>query len=136
MPVEVNGGSFMSKNKSNKFSSNDLDIKEPTEMEKAIDELKGKAEKEESVEETAKPLMNAMASSETTAVSKVDTPVLGVVTGCDLLRVRKGPSVNDEVIAKLSKGTVVKVLEPTDEWLKVQETKTIGYCMTKFIEIQ
>jgi hypothetical protein len=117
----------MSKNKSKNFNSS-------TEMGKAIDELKEKAETA-SVEKETEPLADELASRETTV--KVDpAPVLGVPAGCERLRIRKEPNVNSEILKVIDKHTVVKILEPVDDWFKVQETETIGYCMTKFIEIQ
>jgi hypothetical protein len=130
-------------------NSKDVSMISKTQMEQAIDEMEKKVENEEVVgklEKAAEPLTDGLVSKETTSVHTCPdtyetpsdtTPVLGVVVGCEKLRVRKEPSTNGDVIAILPKKTVVKILEQVNgDWFKVQETKTIGYCMSKFIELQ
>jgi uncharacterized protein YgiM (DUF1202 family) len=122
MSLEIEGGS-MSKN-----YKKDISIEPKTQMEEAVDEVKTKVE---SVEKTAEPLMDKLVSKETTA------PVLGIVSGCERLRVRDSKSATANIIAKLDKKTVVKILESDDpNWYKIQETKTIGYVMKNYITLQ
>jgi uncharacterized protein YgiM (DUF1202 family) len=127
MPLEIEGGS-MSKN-----YKKDISIEPKTQMEKAVEEIKTKVE---SVEKTAEPLMDAFVSKDTTA--KVESaPVLGIVSGCEKLRVRSGKSATASIITTLPKKTVVKILESDDpNWYKIQETKTIGYVMKNYITLQ
>jgi uncharacterized protein YgiM (DUF1202 family) len=122
MPLEIEGGS-MSKN-----YKKDISIEPKTQMEEAVDEVKTKVE---SVEKAAEPLIGELVSKETTV------PVLGVVSGCERLRVRDAKSTTANIIAKLDKKTVVKILESDDpNWYKIQETKTIGYVMKNYITLQ
>jgi uncharacterized protein YgiM (DUF1202 family) len=122
MPMEIEGET-MSKN-----YKKDISIEPKTQMEEAVDEVKTKVE---SLEKVAEPLMNEMVSKETTA------PVLGIVSGCERLRVRDAKSATSNIIAKLNKKTVVKILESDDpNWYKIQETKTIGYVMKNYITLQ
>lgn len=59
-------------------------------------------------------------------------PKKGKVIDCERLNVRKGPSIDDEVVAVLKVGTVV-IIEPaedTKEWYKTPS----GYVMAKYIK--
>jgi uncharacterized protein YgiM (DUF1202 family) len=99
-------------------------------------EIEMPSSKENSVEleKVTAPIADDLVSANTTSI-----PVLGVVVGCDRLRVRKHSSTEAEVITTLPKNTVVKILGGSSEiegWYYIQETKTKGYVMSKFIELQ
>jgi len=61
----------------------------------------------------------------------------GRVTGCSLLRVRKGANAKAEVIKEVHKGTTVKVdIEgSTESFYRVFIDGKEGFCMKQFIEI-
>jgi uncharacterized protein YgiM (DUF1202 family) len=123
----------MSRNRNN----NDISTKPKTQMEQAVDEIEKKVETAETgeLEKAAEPLKDDLTSAATTV--KTEAPVLGVVINCDNLRVREMPTTMAETITTLPKKTVVKILDRINsDWIKVQETETVGYCMSKFIEIQ
>jgi uncharacterized protein YgiM (DUF1202 family) len=119
----------MSKN----YNKKDISVPKKTEMEQAVEEVTEKAMEETGeLEKAAEPIADEMVSASTTAA-----PALGVVTGCDNLRVRKESSTNSTVITTLPKKTVVKILsDATPGWYYIQETETKGFVMSKFIEIQ
>lgn len=59
----------------------------------------------------------------------------GVVVGTDLLNIRKGPSVNDQVLYVIQKDTTVEIIsEPNPEWYEVITPSGHGYCMQIFIK--
>lgn len=58
----------------------------------------------------------------------------GVVTGVDQLRVRKQPE--GEILYLISKGSIVKILEDHDGWLKVETAPgRQGFVMKSFIKV-
>jgi uncharacterized protein YgiM (DUF1202 family) len=123
----------MSRNRNNK----DILTEPKTQMEQAVDEIEKKVGTAEvgELEKAAEPLKDDLASAATTV--KTEAPLIGVVTGCENLRVREMPTTMAETITTLPKKTVVKILDRVnDDWIKVQETETVGYCMSKFIEIK
>lgn len=64
--------------------------------------------------------------------------ILGVVTECAKLNVRKEPSTEADVVTTLLLGTevMVDIFESTDEFYKVTtEAGVEGYCMKKFINV-
>lgn len=66
----------------------------------------------------------------------VDAPVIGVVSGCEKLNVRKGPSKETEPVAVIDKGYEVIIEEELADWYKVKIAgEIIGYCMAEFITI-
>lgn len=66
------------------------------------------------------------------------TPVIGVVTDCDLLNVRNKPSVKSNVICTIKSGTEVEIDETKSsrDFYKVCSKDFNGYCMKKFITIK
>lgn len=105
-----------------KNSKKDTSTKPKTQMEEAVEEIKAKVE-DTKVEEPEPVVESA--------------PILGIVSGCERLRIRSGKSATASIITTLPKKTVVKILESNDpSWYKIQETKTIGYVMKDFITIQ
>ena len=62
----------------------------------------------------------------------------GHITGCELLNVRREPSVSSPVIATLTSSDLVMVREKNDvpDFFKVTTAKGVsGYCMKKFIAL-
>lgn len=58
----------------------------------------------------------------------------GVVTGVDQLRVRKQPE--GDILYLISKGSIVKILEDHDGWLKVETAPgRQGFVMKSFIKV-
>lgn len=65
--------------------------------------------------------------------------VYGVVNGCNLLRVRKTPSTDAEVLCEIDVNSKVEVneVESTADFYKVcTEAGIEGFCMKKFIKIE
>ena len=65
-------------------------------------------------------------------------PKIGSVVDCKMLNVRKGPSIESEVLCEISWYTELMVYEEesTDEFYKICTASGIeGYCMKKFISI-
>lgn len=61
----------------------------------------------------------------------------GHITGCELLNVRRDPSVSSPVIAVLNRSDLVMLHEKNDipDFFKVTTTNGVsGYCMKNFIE--
>lgn len=99
----------------------DLATEEIT-VEEVIAEVAATAEVEEPVEEVAE------------TPSKV-----GVVTGCEKLRVRKGPNATADVICEITKSTAVIIDEEasSNDFYKVcTESGVEGFCMKKFIAVR
>lgn len=75
----------------------------------------------------------------TTTITNTVTSVKDIYTAnAESVNVRKGPSVNEPVVAKLKKGDTVEVLEKTnDGWAKItfmKDGKTItGYVSMKYL---
>lgn len=77
---------------------------------------------------------------ETDPVTEDSEPdgILGVVTECAKLNVRKEPSTEADVVTTLLIGTevMVDIFESTEEFYKVTTGAGVeGYCMKKFINI-
>ena len=65
-------------------------------------------------------------------------PKIGSVVDCEMLNVRKEPSIESEVLCEISWYTELMVYEEesTDEFYKICTASGIeGYCMKKFISI-
>lgn len=70
------------------------------------------------------------------AVQEVTTKT-GVVTGCEKLRVRKGPSKQLNPVAIIDKGSEVTILKELPDWYQVRIAGGIvGYCMAEFIAVK
>lgn len=97
-------------------------IAEEITVEEVITEVAARTEVEESVEEV------------------VETPSkVGVVTGCEKLRVRKGPNVTADVICEIAKSTAVIIDDESssNDFYKVcTESGVEGFCMKKFITVK
>ena len=68
-----------------------------------------------------------------------ETPVVGVVSGCGKLNVRKEPSVEAEIVCEVLVGSELMIDESasTKIWVKVcTAAGSEGFCMRKFVEIQ
>jgi hypothetical protein len=66
-------------------------------------------------------------------------PVVGVVSGCGKLNIRKEPSLSGEVVyeALLKSELVIDLDKSTDEWYSVCAPAGIeGFCMKKFVELK
>lgn len=71
-------------------------------------------------------------------VVEESTEILGVVTECARLNVRKEPSTDADVVTTILLGTevMVDVYESTEEFYKICTGAGIeGYCMKKFINV-
>lgn len=65
--------------------------------------------------------------------------LLGVVTGCERLNVRKEPSLTSTIVCEIENQTEVMIeeAESTEDFYKVFTVSGIdGFCMRKFIEIK
>ena len=51
------------------------------------------------------------------------------------VNLRKTPSLRGALLMKVPLGTIIDILEPGEEWCKVQYGNKIGYMMAKFLEI-
>lgn len=74
-------------------------------------------------------------------VEELPTPKMeaktGVVTGCEKLNVRKGPSKQTNPAAVIDKDHEVVILEELPDWYKVRIAGGIvGYCMAEFITVK
>lgn len=103
----------------------------------------------EVVEETAaEEITVEEVIAEVTATAEVEEPVeevvetpskVGVVTGCEKLRVRKGPNATADVICEIAKSTAVIIDEEasSNDFYKVcTESGVEGFCMKKFIAVR
>ena len=84
-------------------------------------------------EETVEPIVEV----EESVVQTVS--VYGVVNGCNLLRVRKAPSTEAEVLCEIDVNSKVEIneVESTADFYKVcTEAGVEGFCMKKFIKIE
>jgi uncharacterized protein YgiM (DUF1202 family) len=77
-----------------------------------------------------------------TPVEEEKKEVIGIVTGCSRLNVRKAPKSGSDVVTiidKDTKVTIVDIEKASGEWYKVKidnETSGFdGYCMKKFIKL-
>ena len=64
---------------------------------------------------------------------------IGVVTGCEKLNVRKGPSSTALIVCEIERQTEVMIdeSESTEDFYKVCLASGVdGFCMKKFIEVQ
>lgn len=60
--------------------------------------------------------------------------VVGYVSGCDLLNVRKESSISSDIVAILSTGDKIEVESIDGEWAKVKsDSRSLGYCMKKYL---
>lgn len=77
--------------------------------------------------------------SEVTTGMKPDKPVIGEVSGCKKLNIRKEPDGEAQVLDVVSSGSEVMIdeSESTDEFYKIYtESGTEGFCMKQYITVQ
>jgi len=76
--------------------------------------------------------------SDQDATAEVPAPKkIGIVTlSSGNLNVRKGPSLDDEIIGKLPNGSVVDVLEPMEEWVKIPYMGSVAYVSKPYLVIK
>lgn len=107
---------------------------------------------EPAIEETIEPVVveepvEVVTAAEETVepTIEVEEPVVqtvsvyGVVNGCNLLRVRKAPSTEAEVLCEIDVNSKVEIneVESTADFYKVcTEAGVEGFCMKKFIKIE
>lgn len=77
----------------------------------------------------------------TEEVTTVEAPksVVGIVSGCKRLNVRKGPSKTAAVIEEINVGAKVTIdlTKSTDEWYNIHnESGNTGFCMKKFVTVR
>lgn len=58
-----------------------------------------------------------------------------VVVKCDRLNVRTNPNVNSEILGIVTRGTRLKAIKHTQEWVEVMSVYGHGYVMKKFTEV-
>lgn len=69
----------------------------------------------------------------------VQEPVVGVVSGCGKLNIRKKPSMSGEIVCEVPLKTefVINIDKSTDEWYSVSNSDGVkGYCMKKFVTLK
>lgn len=67
------------------------------------------------------------------------TEVIGMVTGCRQLNIRKEPRLDADVLCyvPVNSELAINTAESTDEWLRVfTATGVEGYCMSKYVFIK
>lgn len=63
---------------------------------------------------------------------------VGVVIGCEKLNIRKGPTINSDVLCTVPVNAVLVIdeNESTNEWYSViTESGCNGYCMKKYVKV-
>lgn len=100
------------------------------------------------VEEPMEEITVEEVIAEVAATAEVEAPVeevvetvskVGMVTGCEKLRVRKGPNATADVICEITKSTAVIIDEEasSNDFYKVcTESGVEGFCMKKFITVK
>lgn len=66
-------------------------------------------------------------------------PVIGIVTGCGKLNVRKEPAIASGVVCEVAVNSelLIDLDKSTDEWFSVcTAAGSEGFCMKKFVEVQ
>lgn len=77
--------------------------------------------------------------SELTTSMKPGEPVIGKVSGCKKLNIRKEPNGEAEILDVISSGSEVMIdeSESVDEFYKIYaESGTEGFCMKQYITVQ
>lgn len=78
-------------------------------------------------------------STDMEITSKNKKEVVGVVTNCDRLNIRKFPKPNAEILCDVAalSNLLIDLNNSTNEWLSVcTETGIEGYCMKKFVVVK
>ena len=92
--------------------------------EEIINEEITPVESEETVEEESTPVVSEL---------------IGVVSNCERLNIRKAPVVGPNVVEVVNVASELKIIDSmsNDEWLEVCTASGInGYCMKKFVSIK
>lgn len=85
--------------------------------------------------------MNENEDTTDAVITEDETPtIIGVVSGCKNLNIRKKPVVNDKnVLCVVPAGTMIIVIDPdkaTKEWYKVElENGDTGFCMKQYVSV-
>ena len=77
--------------------------------------------------------------SQLTTGMKPDEPVIGKVSGCKKLNIRKEPNGEAEILDVIFSGSEVMIdeSESVDEFYKIYaESGTEGFCMKQYITVQ
>ena len=87
------------------------------------------------------PTLNSEPEVVTEEVATVEAPkpVVGIVSGCKRLNVRKMPFKSAVVIEVINAGSKVSIdlTKSADEWYNIHtESGTTGFCMKKFITVK
>ncbi|MBD8068093.1 SH3 domain-containing protein [Bacillus sp. PS06] len=69
----------------------------------------------------------------TNLINSVSTKTINVNAGSNL-NLRKSPTISSEVLAKLTKGTVVTVLSETNGWAKIKVNGKEGYVSSQYLQ--
>lgn len=125
------------------FRTIDLDTKEGLNKYKKLKETKSVRDTfgDEGIEKFAprpeEPVKEELPKQEEITVearTQAPAALQGVVTGVDQLRVRKQPE--GDILYLISKGSIVKILEDHDGWLKVETAPgRQGFVMKSFIKV-
>ncbi len=73
-------------------------------------------------------------TSSTSATSSAENKYGVVHTKLSPLRMRTSNSLQADVICKIPKGTLVKIVSKGKEWTKVEYGGNVGYCSTKYLK--
>lgn len=71
----------------------------------------------------------------TTPKKTTKKELLKAVVNCSRLNVRKGPSINDDIIKIIDEGTEVVVTGEKNEFYAVKTSEVSGYCMKEFLTV-
>lgn len=115
----------MSKKDYTKFSNNKVVNNKSEEIQNGVQDVEVKIE--EMVNETIEEVVEENRKN-----------ILGVVVDCDKLNIRKGPSINTDIVCMIDASTnlIVDYESSTDEFYKICTYAGIeGYCMKKFVKI-
>lgn len=72
-------------------------------------------------------------------VEEKEETLIGIVSDCKRLNIRREPNVNKEVVFVVDVGAVlvIDLEKSTDEFYKIYtETGVEGYCMKRFVDIK
>ena len=115
----------MSKKDYTKFSNNKVVNNKSEEIQNGVQDAEVKIE--EMANETIEEVVEENCKN-----------ILGVVVDCDKLNIRKGPSINTDIVCMIDASTnlIVDYESSTDEFYKICTYAGIeGYCMKKFVKI-
>lgn len=89
------------------------------------------------VEESEGVVIGPIVAEET--IAETLKPVVGIVSGCNKLYVRKQPFKSAADISMIDAGTkvTIEIDKSTTDWYRVRtESGVNGYCMKKFITVE